>query len=355
MEIAFVLIGVCVLVVLGFLLYFLNTLRTQILQDRASDSQESQTVESHVRGMAESFESLKKDFESRLTRLQSGQDEKLGKFQTTTGKIEVRLQEISSIAEDFSKFQTVLTGVKSRGEWGEVQLMSIVAEYFHPDQYEENWTAPGTKNKVEVAIKLPEGLIPIDSKFPFEDYDNLLKARESKDYTDLKEFNKKVDQATVALGRKFESMGAEIATKYVKPPHTLDFGIMFLPGEGIYAECISNQKTMKSLSEKKIFVSGPSTLSVQFRAFQHGFKTMAMSDHANKISEKLLEVRTEFREVKEWARVLQHHFTNAQTQLKNTSEWITRMDAVLASFQVEEQRTSATPDVSENELNEGEI
>jgi len=150
-------------------------------------------------------------------------------------------------------------------------------------------------------------------------------------------------------------MGAEIATKYVKPPHTLDFGIMFLPGEGIYAECISNQKTMKSLSEKKIFVSGPSTLSVQFRAFQHGFKTMAMSDHANKISEKLLEVRTEFREVKEWARVLQHHFTNAQTQLKNTSEWITRMDAVLASFQVEEQRTSATPDVSENELNEGEI
>jgi len=142
-EIAFVLIGVCVLGALGFLLYFLNTLRTQILQDRASDSQESQTVESHVRGMAESFESLKKDFESRLTRLQSGQNEKLGEFQTTTGKIEVRLQEISSIAEDFSKFQTVLTGVKSRGEWGEVQLMSIVSEYFHPDQYEENWTAQG--------------------------------------------------------------------------------------------------------------------------------------------------------------------------------------------------------------------
>jgi len=354
-EIAFVLIGVCVLVVLGFLLYFLNTLRTQILQDRASDSQESQTVESHVRGMAESFESLKTDFESRLRRLQSGQDEKLDKFQTTTGNIEVRLQEISSIAEDFSNFKTVLTGVKSRGEWGEVQLMSIVADYFTPDQYEENWTAPGTNNKVEVAIKLPEGFIPIDAKFPFDQYEDLLKARESKDYKDLEEFNKEVTKKTDALGKKFESMGAEIATKYVKPPHTLDFGIMFLPGEGIYAECISNQKTMKSLSEKKIFVSGPSTLSVQFRAFQHGFKTMAMSDHANKISEKLLEVRTEFREVKEWARVLQHHFTNAQTQLKNTSEWITRMDAVLASFQVEEQRTSATPDVSENELNEGEI
>lgn len=346
MEIAFVLIGVCVLGALGFLLYFLNTLRTQILQDRASDSQ---TVESHIRGMADSFESLKTDFESRLTRLQSGQDAKLDKFQSTTSDIEGRLQEISSIAKDFSNFKTVLTGVKSRGEWGEVQLMSIVSEYFDSYQYEENWTVPGTNSQVEVAIKLPEGFIPIDSKFPFEEYERLTKERESKDS------KKEVDKVTVKLGKKFESMGAEIATKYVKPPHTLDFGILFLPGEGIYAECISNQTTMKSLHANRIHVAGPSTLSVQFRVFQHGFKTMAMTGKANKIVEKLLDIQSEFREAQEWLRLMETHFTNAHKQVEKTSGWISRLDGKFSSLQVEEQRTLATPDVSENELNEGEI
>ena len=342
MEIAFVLIGVCVLGVLGFLLYL-------ILQDRASDSQESQTVEGHIRDMAESFESLKRDFESRLTRLQSGQDDKLDKFQTTTTDIEVRLKEISSIAQDFSNFKTVLTGVKSRGEWGEVQLMSIVSEYFSWDQYEENWTVPNTNFQVEVAIKLPGGFIPIDSKFPFEEYERLTKERESKDS------KKEVDKVTVKLGKKFESMGAEIATKYVKPPHTLDFGILFLPGDGIYAECISNQTTMKSLHANRIHVAGPSTLSVQFRVFQHGFKTMAMTANANKIVEKLLEIQSEFRQAQEWLRVMETHFTNAQKHVAQTSDWISRLDGKFSSLQVDEQRTSATPDVSENELNEGEI
>ena len=191
----------------------------------------------------------------------------------------------------------VLTNVKTRGTWGEIRLSHILEQILTPDQYEVNVaTKKSGSERVEFAIKLPgqgsnkEKIVwlPIDSKFPQEDYQRLLDAQESADKA-------LAEKSVKNLETRVKAEAKAIREKYIDPPHTTDFGIMFLPVEGLYAEVLRRPGLCDSLQrDYRIVVTGPTTLAALLNSLQMGFRTLAIEKRSSEVWQLLGAVKTEF-------------------------------------------------------------
>lgn len=201
--------------------------------------------------------------------------------------------DISSLSSGVNDLKKVLSNVKTRGILGEIQLGAILEEILAPEQYDTNTTTvPGSSNVVEFAVKLPhddEGFIylPIDSKFPLDAYSNLQDAYESGSSGD-------VDAAAKVLIQRIKQFAKDIHVKYVEPPYTTDFAIMFLPIEGLYAEAVSRGLVETLQREYKINIAGPSTMAAMLNSLQMGFKTLALEKRSSEVWRILGEVKAEF-------------------------------------------------------------
>jgi len=205
------------------------------------------------------------------------------------------LGEMQSLAVGVGDLKRVLTNVKTRGTWGEVQLGALLEQILTPEQYATNVaTVPRSGERVEYAIRLPgregEGQVwlPIDSKFPVEDYERIAAAQDAADVAALEE-------AAKALEARIKAEARAIRDKYVSPPHTTDFGILFLPTEGLYAEVLRRPGLSDWLQrECRVTLSGPTTLTALLNSLQMGFRTLAIEQRSSEVWRVLGAVKTEF-------------------------------------------------------------
>lgn len=205
------------------------------------------------------------------------------------------LGEMQTLALGVGDLKRVLTNVKSRGTWGEVQLGALIEQTLTIEQYSKNIaTRPNSRDIVEFAIRLPgqeEGKpvwLPIDAKFPVEDYQRLTDAQ---DRADLQE----IESAAKALETRIKAEAKTIREKYIEPPYTTDFAILFLPTEGLYAEVLRRQGLLELLqNDFRVTVAGPSTFSAMLNSLQMGFKTLSIEKRSSQIWSTLGQVKTEF-------------------------------------------------------------
>lgn len=216
------------------------------------------------------------------------------------------LGEMQTLAAGVGDLKKVLTNVKTRGTWGEVQLESLLEQVLTPDQYAKNVaTIPKSNDRVEFAIKLPGRhdapgtagtnavatpvWLPIDAKFPREDYERLIDAQDRADPL-------AVEEASRALEGRIKAEAKTIAQKYVAPPHTTDFALLFLPTEGLYAEILRRPGLTDFLQrEYRVSVTGPTTLTALLNSLQMGFRTLAIEQRSSEVWQVLGAVKTEFR------------------------------------------------------------
>lgn len=265
------------------------------------------------------LENIRKAVEDKLTLIQRDNSDKLEKMRVTVdeklqGTLEKRLSEsfklvndrLESVYKGLGEMQTlaqgvgdlkkVFTNVKSRGYWGEIQLSNILEQFLTQDQYMTNVKTKAKSNDfVEFAIKLPSKggsadyvLLPVDSKFPIEDYSKLVEAEETGDLDKITEYRK-------ALETAIKGCAKAICEKYLEPPFTTDFGIMFLPTESLYCEIIKNSSLCEVISQKyRVVVAGPSTFIALLNSLQMGFRTLAIEKRSSEVWELLGVVKTEF-------------------------------------------------------------
>jgi DNA recombination protein RmuC len=234
-------------------------------------------------------------------KLQSTLEKRLGEsFKQVSERLEQvhqGLGDMRNLAAGVGDLKKVLTNVKSRGTWGEVQLGALLEEILSPEQYAKNVKINEHSNDfVEFAIKLPgQGdanadplWIPVDAKFPVEDYQRLLDAQERADIT-------AADDAVRQLEASIKKSARDISQKYLAPPKTTDFGIMFLPSEGLYAEVIRRTALVQLLQrEYHIVVTGPTTFAAILNSLQMGFRSLAIQQRSSEVWKVLGEVKTEF-------------------------------------------------------------
>ena len=204
------------------------------------------------------------------------------------------LGEMQTLASGVGDLKKVLTNVKTRGVWGEMQLGVLLSQILSPGQYDENVAVvPTSSQRVEFAVKLPgqgEGTVylPIDSKFPIEDYERLLAAYDIGDPA-------VISAASGALQTALKIEAKRIAEKYIVPPYTTDFAVMFLPIEGLYAEALRARGLAAELQEKlRIVIAGPTTLSALLTSLQVGFRTLAIEKRTDEVWKLLSAVKTDF-------------------------------------------------------------
>ncbi len=257
------------------------------------------TVDSQLISIRE--ESGKKLEEMRQTvdeKLQTTLEKRLGEsFKQVSERLEQvhkGLGEMKSVASDVGDLKKVLSNVKTRGTLGEYQLGAILDQMLSPEQYACNVaTKKGSQANVEFAIKLPgkgegEVWIPIDAKYPREDYERLIDAYELGSKMEIEGFQKKVLKS-------IELFAKDIAGKYIDPPHTTDFAVMYLPNEGLYAEVLRHPGLFEKLQRQyKITITGPTTLAAFLNSLQMGFKTLAIQKRSAEVWNVLTEVKTEF-------------------------------------------------------------
>jgi len=234
-------------------------------------------------------------------KLQGTLEKRLGEsFRLVSERLELvqkGLGEMQELANGVGDLKRVLTNVKTRGTWGEIQLGALLEQILTQEQYATNVAPkPGSSERVEFAIRLPgrdelEGSsvwIPLDAKFPKEDYERLLIAQEKADPTQAEEAAKRLEEQIRKCGR-------DIRDKYISPPHTTDFAILYLPIEGLYAEVIRRTGLMESLQQTcRVVVAGPTTLAALLNALQMGFRTLAIQKRSSEVWKLLGAVKLEF-------------------------------------------------------------
>jgi len=206
------------------------------------------------------------------------------------------LGEMQTLAQGVGDLKRVLTNVKTRGVFGEMQLAALLEQVFTPEQYAVNVaTVPGSRERVEFAIRLPgrgdDGApmwLPLDAKFPREDYERLLDAQERAD-------REGAEAAARALEQRIRDEARTISAKYLAPPHTTDFGVLFVPTEGLYAELLRRPGLVEALQrEHRVTLAGPTTLLAMLNSLQMGFRTLALERRSSEVWKVLGAVKTEF-------------------------------------------------------------
>ena len=277
-----------------------------------------QKLDNTRKSTEEKLEKIRETVEGRLLYMQKDNAEKLEKMRVTVdeklqGTLEQRLGEsfkivndrlesvykglgeMQNLAQGVGDLKKIFTNVKARGTWGEIELGNILEEYMTPDQYLKSAkTKPNATEFVEFAIKLPgkgddeSVLLPVDSKFPVEDYKRLVDSEELGDVD-------AINDARKSLENSIKLFAKDIHDKYIETPYTTDFGIMFLPTESLYCEVLKNTALIETLSQKyRVVVSGPTTFVALLNSLQMGFRTLAIEKRSSEVWSLLGTVKSEF-------------------------------------------------------------
>ncbi len=252
-------------------------------------------------------ENLQKTLESRINQSFRLVSERLEQVYKGLG-------EMQNLASGVGDLKKVLSNVKTRGVLGEIQLGAILEQILSPEQYEENVrTKPSGTERVEYAIRLPgEGedyvYLPIDAKFPADAYAHLLDAYDTGDPQQILEMGKLLERAV-------KKSAKDIHDKYIEPPATTDFGIMFLPFEGLYAEVVRRGMVEVLQREYKINIAGPTTMAALLNSLQMGFKTLAIQKHSSQVWDVLGAVKTEFDKFGDVLAATQNRINQANAEL----------------------------------------
>ncbi|NCU41271.1 MAG: DNA recombination protein RmuC [Candidatus Moranbacteria bacterium] len=251
---------------------------------------------------------LQKDNAEKLEKMRQTVDEKLhetlekrldasfSKVQSQLESVHKGLGEMQTLATGVGDLKKVLQNVKTRGTWGEAQLGNLLADILTIDQYETNAiTKQGSHDRVEFAIKIPSKnedgkclLLPIDAKFPLEDYQMLIDASERGDIP-------VIEQSSKQLENRIKSEAKDIRDKYLDPPQTTDFGMLFLPNEGLYAEVLRRPGLADLLRrEYRVVVAGPATIAAFLNSLQMGFRTLAIEKRSGEVWNLLANIKKEF-------------------------------------------------------------
>lgn len=275
---------------------------------RLTEAQEKKSDELRL-AMESKLAQLQADNAAKLEEMRRTVDEKLqGTLEKRLGEsfklVSERLEqvhkglgEMQTLATGVGDLKRVLTNVKTRGTWGEVQLGNLLEQIMAPEQFARNvQTKPNSREVVEYAIRLPgrddadgkEVLLPIDAKFPKEDYERLVDAAERSDVI-------AVEQAGKDLELRVRAQARDIRDKYIAPPHTTDFGILYLPTEGLYAEIARRPGLADGLQrDYRVLIVGPMTLAALLNSLQMGFRTLAIQKRSSEVWKVLGAVKTEF-------------------------------------------------------------
>lgn len=314
----------------------LNELLRQKFADftQRLDEQNKQSTErlQEIRQQVEkNLTNLREDNSKQLDEMRKTVDEKLQKTLNdrlsqsfeTVGKqlqaVQEGLGEMKNLANDVGGLKRVLSNVKTRGGIGEIQLEMLLEQILAPDQYEANvQTKQGSSDVVEFAIKLPGRddhgnpvWLPIDAKFPKDVYEKLLDAYDKGETSEI-------EAARKGLESTVKKMAKDISEKYVDPPNTTDFAILFLPFEGMYAEVVRSAALLEDLQRNhKIIVTGPTTLAAILNSLQMGFKTLAIEKRSSEVWQILGAVKTEF---EKFGGLMDRAQKNIQTGLNQLDE-----------------------------------
>ncbi len=252
-------------------------------------------------------EKLQKTLEERISKSFAMVNERLEQVYKGLG-------EMQTLAVGVGDLKKVLSNVKTRGIIGEIQLSNILQEILSPEQYCENIsTKPGSPDRVEFAVKLPgagekEVYLPIDAKFPADIYEQLIQAYDSGDTNNIK-------TQSALFERRLCDFAKDIKTKYVSPPETTDFAIMFLPTEGLYAEAIRHGMIERLQRDYKVNIAGPTTMAALLNSLQTGFRTLAIQKRSSEVWEVLGAVKTEFETFEAVLQKAQEKITGANSEL----------------------------------------
>ncbi|MGQ9413279.1 DNA recombination protein RmuC [Streptococcus pluranimalium] len=280
-----------------------------VLHQNLTDSRDrsDQRLETINQQLTDAVKTMQESNEKRLEQMRLTVEEKLEKtlqtrlqasFDSVSKQLESvnqGLGEMKTVAQDVGTLNKVLSNTKTRGILGELQLGQIIEDILTESQYEREYaTVPGSSERVEYAIKMPGAsqgdyvYLPIDSKFPLEDYYRLEDAYESGDREEVERYRK-------ALLASIKRFAKDINQKYIKPPETTNFGVLFLPTEGLYAEVVRQSAFFDSLRrDENIVVAGPSTMSALLNSLSVGFRTLNIQKNADDISKVLGNVKLEF-------------------------------------------------------------
>lgn len=259
-----------------------------------------------TRNQEEKINDLRLENERQLSEMRKTVDDRLSesldkKLDQSFAQVSERLEsvykglgEMHSLASGVGDLKKVLTNVKTRGIWGEMQLGNLIRQTLAPGQYEENVAViPGSSERVEFAVCLPDQngstvYLPVDSKFPQEDYIRLTDAAQQGDAAGA-------EAARKALIQRLKQEAKKIAEKYISPPHTTDFAIMFLPVEGLYSEALQTPELVETLQrDYRIVIAGPGTFSAMLNALQMGFRTLAIEKRSGEVWLLLGEIKKDF-------------------------------------------------------------
>lgn len=351
LQLVLILSGICLITTIGVLIKlctgtkvssFAQDLERLERMNRADTRDLRQELSQSLIGFNDS---IRKTLEDRLDKLQADNASKLEQMRATVDdklhttlekrlgesfalvsqrleKVHQGLGEMQTLASDVGGLKRVLTNVKTRGTWGEVQLGALLEQMLSPEQFIKNaHVHKNSSEVVEFAVKLPDGdvLIPIDSKFPIEDYDRLCIATDQGDAS-------QIEIAGNELEKRIRSEAKRIADKYINPPTTTDFAILFLPTEGLYAEIMRRPGLAAEVQNKyRVSVTGPSTLGAFLNSLQMGFRTLAIQKRSGEVWQVLNQAKTEFEKYAVWVEKVKR---NIELAHKTLDEAETRTRAV---------------------------
>lgn len=309
-----------------------NTLKDNVSSVEASVKENTNKIEEYLNSiretLAKSIEKLQEENSKKLEEMRKTVDEKLEStlnkrlaesfnlVQENLDKVQRGLGEMQTLATGVGDLKKVLSNVKTRGIWGEMQLSQILSQLLTTDQYEENViTKPKSKDPVEFAIRLPgDGdeivRIPVDSKFPLDGYSSLLDAYDTLD-------KDQIEKALTSLKNSIKKFAKDIRDKYIEPPYTTDFAIMFLPIEGLYAEVAKSGLIDELQITYRIIIAGPTTMAALLNSLQVGFRTLAIQKRSSEVWNLLSAVKTEFNTFAEVLKKAQDKIKQADSEIEN--------------------------------------
>ena len=339
-------------------------------QMKAFSMQSEQKLEQIRATMESRISAMQEDNSKKLELMRATVDEKLQKtledrisqsFKMVSERLEQvykGLGEMQSLAVGVGDLKKVLSNVKTRGILGEIQLGAILEEILSQEQYESNIaTKKGSAERVEYAVKLPgdaNGVVylPIDAKFPADGYTKLIEAYDTGDQI-------LIAAAVVQLERSIKTFAKSIHDKYIDPPNTTDFGIMFLPFEGLYAEVVRRGMVEILQRDYKINIAGPTTMAALLNSLQMGFKTLAIQKHSSEVWNVLGAVKTEFDKFGSVLTLTQQRLEQAHSELDKLVGARTRKIQsklrMVASMPEDSSKTILELDLAEEDLSEDEF
>ena len=300
--------------------------------NRTNRDEISSTLERISKNLEEKFEKLREENSKQLEKMRLVVEEKIQdtlqkrigeSFKMVNSQLEQvqrGLGEMQNLAKGVGDLKKVLSNIKVRGTWGEIQLESILEQILTPEQYDKNVEIKKNGQRVEFAIKLPGRdesktiYLPIDSKFPQETYIKMLEAYEKGDIVG-------VEKLRSDLQKSIKKFAEDISKKYISPPITTDFAIMFLPTEGLYAEVLKFPGKVEEIQrEYRIIITGPTTLSALLNSLRIGFKTLAIEKRSSEVWKILAAVKTEFIKFGELIEKLKKQVNTISNTLEQTDK-----------------------------------